>query len=388
MKRTMPTPQRRRGAIVVLTAFMLVFMLAMMALAIDTGYLLVARTELQHAADAAALAAAADLIPDNGGLTGTPDMSAEITSARNRAVQFAAANRVCQVAPVVNPNTSNSASGDVVIGYLANPSDPAQTMDLTKLNQANAAQVRVRRTAGENGEVNLFFSRVLGINSRALEATATAAIRTQSFSGFQAPTDGSNLPILPIALNLDSWNNMLNGQGQDQLGWDAAKGLTHQGDKVLEVELYPDSATPGNFGTVDIGTSDNSTSDLARQILNGVTPQDMAALPSGQLALDSNSELFLNGDTGVSASIQNELKDIIGQPRMIPIYKSVVNPGGNASYTICQFVGIRVMAVKLNGALKLKSVTVQPAYVALKGGTGGGGQTSKYVYSYSVWLVR
>jgi hypothetical protein len=73
---------------------------------------------------------------------------------------------------------------------------------------------------------------------------------------------------------------------------------------------------------------------------------------------------------------------------MMPVYTSVANPGNAATYTICQFVGIRVMAVKLNGALKLSGLTVQPAYVAMKGGTGGGGQTSKYVYSYGVWLVR
>ena len=73
---------------------------------------------------------------------------------------------------------------------------------------------------------------------------------------------------------------------------------------------------------------------------------------------------------------------------MIPIYKSVANPGNTSQYTICQFVGIRVMAVKLTGALKLKSVTIQPAFVATKGGIGGAGQTSKYVYSYSPWLVR
>jgi Flp pilus assembly protein TadG len=367
---------------------MLVFMLALVALAIDVGYLLLARTELQNVADAAALAAAADLIPDSGGLTGTPDMSNEIATARNRAVQFAAANRVRNVAPVVDPNTSNSSSGDVVIGYLANPSDPTENLNLAKLNQANAAQVRVRRTAGQNGEVNLFFARVLGINSRAVEATATAALRTESFKSFKTPEDGSNLPILPIVLKLDAWNDMLNGIGPDSLGWDASRGLEHKGDKVLEIELYPDSTTPGNFGTVDIGTSDNSTSDIARQILNGVTKQDMQALPDGKLAFNSNGELSLNGDTGVSASIQNELKAIIGQPRMIPIYKSVADPGDNATYTICQFVGVRVMAVKLTGALKLKSVTIQPAYVAMKGGSGDSGQTSQYVYSYSVWLVR
>jgi hypothetical protein len=46
------------------------------------------------------------------------------------------------------------------------------------------------------------------------------------------------------------------------------------------------------------------------------------------------------------------------------------------------------MDVKLTGALKLKSVTIQPAYVSMKGGTGGGTNTSQYVYSYNVWLVR
>ena len=49
-------PPRRRGAIAVLSAFLMVGMLAMVALAIDVGYLQVARTQLQQSADAAALA--------------------------------------------------------------------------------------------------------------------------------------------------------------------------------------------------------------------------------------------------------------------------------------------------------------------------------------------
>ena len=46
----------------------------------------------------------------------------------------------------------------------------------------------------------MFFSRVFGTTSRAVEATATAALRTESFAGFQTPDDGTNLPILPITL--------------------------------------------------------------------------------------------------------------------------------------------------------------------------------------------
>ena len=54
---------RRRGNIVVLTTLMLVVLLAMVAFAIDMGYIVHARTELQRTADACALAAAARL-PD------------------------------------------------------------------------------------------------------------------------------------------------------------------------------------------------------------------------------------------------------------------------------------------------------------------------------------
>jgi Flp pilus assembly protein TadG len=386
--RTSSAPTSRRGAMIVLTAIMLVFFLGLAAFAIDIGIMLLARTELQNAADAAALAAAGDLIPDSGGLTGNPDMTGEIASARAKAVQFAGLNQVRTTAPVVNLNTANSTTGDVVIGYLSNPSDPTQSMSFSNMNLANAAQVTVRRIASENGEVALFFSKVLGVNSKPATATATAAIRTEGFTSFSAPSDGSNLGMLPIALKLDTWNSMLAGQGSDSYGWSSTKGVTNKGDSVLEMDLFPDSTTPGNFGTVDIGTTDNSTSDIARQVLYGISPQDMQALPNGSLGFDANGQLSLNGDTGVSASIQNELRSIIGQPRMIPIYSTVANPGDNATYTIVQFVGIRVMDVKLTGALKLKSVTIQPAYVAMKGGTGGGNQTSKYVYSYSVWLVR
>ncbi len=50
---------RRRGVIAVLAAVLFVILLGMIAFAIDVGYLGLARTQLQAAADASALAAAA-----------------------------------------------------------------------------------------------------------------------------------------------------------------------------------------------------------------------------------------------------------------------------------------------------------------------------------------
>lgn len=378
----------RRGSIVVLSAIMLIFLLGLVAFAIDVGVMEVARTQLQQAADSAALAATSELV-DDGTLAGFPDLSAETTSARNVAVQFAAANLICSKAPAIDPNVSNSASGDVVVGYLANPSDRTQTMNFSDPNAANAVQVRVQRTTASNGEVSLFFGKIFGQGSQAMQATATAAMLT-NFGGFKAPADGSDLGILPFALDEYTWNDMLAGGGSDSWTWnDSQQQITAGSDSVREVNLYPQgTGAPGNRGTVDIGGSNNSTADIARQIVDGVSPSDLAQMPGGTIALNAQGELSLNGDTGISAGVKDELASIKGQPRVIPIFRTVTGPGNNAQYTIVAFVGVRILDVVLTGPMGNKRVTVQPANVKIEGGiAGGSNQTSYYVYS-PVWLVR
>ncbi len=72
--------QDRRGSVLILVAsFMIVFM-TIIAFAVDYGYLLVVRTDLQRAADAAALAAARDLTPDALGLQTGADVAARATA--------------------------------------------------------------------------------------------------------------------------------------------------------------------------------------------------------------------------------------------------------------------------------------------------------------------
>ena len=53
--------QNRSGAIIVLTAILLVVLFAMLALSLDVGYVAVVHTELDRAVDAGALAGAAML---------------------------------------------------------------------------------------------------------------------------------------------------------------------------------------------------------------------------------------------------------------------------------------------------------------------------------------
>ena len=372
--------QKRKGNVLALTVVMMVALFAFLAFAIDLGYLHVARTELQRTADAAAIAATGDLI-DRDALYGDSSPWLIALSARNTAVQFALANPVTTQHPTL-------AWEDVTVGYLANPFDPSSQLDPNSSNPPNAAQVRVRRTTDRNGEVPLFFARVLGFDTSAVEAQATAALLT-SFRGFRVPSSGEPLGILPFALDLQTWEDLLAGVGTD--GWSWNSGLeeaTGGPDGILEVNLFPqDVGEPGNRGTVDIGGDNNSTADLARQISEGISAEDLEH-HDGKLELDENGEFVLNGDTGISAGVKDELATLKGETRTIFLFREVSGPGNNAQYTIVGFAGIRIMDVNLTGNMSNKRVIVQPAIVVSQGGIPAtAGQPSHFVYS-PVWLVR
>jgi Flp pilus assembly protein TadG len=371
---------RRRGNILALTAILMIVLIAFVALAVDVGYLYTVRNELQRSADAAAIAAAWELVDHDGNATNS-NATNLTTSARSAAVQYAAFNKVGAEAPLL-------ATNDVNVGYMANPSDPSESLGPTPSGGLpNAVYVRIQRTNTQNGQVPLFFSRVLGFDSTAAEADATAAL-VSGFDGFTTPGDGSNIDILPYALDLNTWNN-LTVNGTDSYSYNpSTKTVTLGGDGIKEVNLFPQgTGASGNRGTVDIGSSNNSTSDIARQIVDGITPADLAH-HGGELSFCECGELHLNGDTGISAGVKDQLTSIIGKPRIIPVFSEVVGPGNNADYTIVKFVGVRVMAVKLTGSMSSKHVMIQPCNVVAKGGKYEPGATgSQYIYS-PVWLVR
>lgn len=372
---------RRAGNILVLSAIMMVMTMAIMAFALDVGSLLVARTELQRAADAAALSAAWDLIDQNA-LSGNADATALGTQARNTAVSYASFNKVLS-------NSLSVAASDVEVGYISDPTDPAATLDTASIEPPNAVRVRVRKSSVLNNPVSFGFARVIGINSQSMEAQATAALIT-SFDGFRTPGDGGNLGILPIALDEPTWDNLLEGGGTDAWTWDPATKTASPGsDGIKEVDLYPKgNGSPGNRGTVDIGSNNNSTSDLSRQITDGVTPADLAH-HGGELKFNASGTLDLNGDTGISAGIKDDLASIIGEPRIIPIFRTVVGPGNNATYTIVKFVGIRILDVKLTGSQSSKRVVVQPAAMVARGAIPSTATSGRSNFMYSpVWLVH
>jgi hypothetical protein len=173
--------------------------------------------------------------------------------------------------------------------------------------------------------------------------------------------------MLPLALDQPTWVDVLDGGGSDNWRYDpTTKAITSGSDGMREVNLYPlRTGAPGNRGTVDNGSSTNNSADLSGQIRHGVSPSDLNHIGS-ELKLNNNGELFLNGDTGIRAGIKDDLASIKGAPRVIPIFREVLGPGNNATYTIVGSAGVRIMNEQLTGSKSSKQVIIQPALMISK----------------------
>ena len=137
--------KNERGVVIIWSAFFMIMMLGFVALGIDVAKIMATRTELQNAADAAALAGASGLNLETGQLD--PD------SAVTRAQQTSAYNKAFVDAPV----SVTLLAADVQV-------DPNE----------NTCKVTVRRNPSTDGAMITHIAQVLGIKTVDVNATATA----------------------------------------------------------------------------------------------------------------------------------------------------------------------------------------------------------------------
>ncbi len=369
-------PRNRRGAALVFSVALLFGLFGFLAFSIDTGFLGGAKAEMRRTADAAALAGCWEIYDQ---LNRGESLDSCLDLVGLQGSQMAAQNLICNASPYVNPSPN---SADIAIGYLNSLSSGIITNNSSA--PFFAVRVNVSRTLTKNGEIPFFFGRIYGENGRGMTTSATAVMARQ-ITGFKTPDDSSQtLDILPFALDQQTWNALLDGLTSDNYSYDAETGAVTPGaDGLLEVNLYPQgTGSPGNRGTVDIGPSNNSTKDIARQILQGISVSDLDALGK-PLSLDSDIGLTLNGDTGISAGVKDELASIVGEKRIIPVFSTVSGNGNNATYTITKWVGVRILDVKLTGKMSGKKLVVQPAPIIARNGiiSKTGGSYSDFVLS-------
>jgi Flp pilus assembly protein TadG len=369
----------RRGAAAMVFALLLPVLVGFIALSVDTSIIAAARSQLSTAADAAALAGAQQLANEYR-VRGVTDMSSQITTANDSAIAFAAKNKVFNQPVSLVAGTIWTNSGDIQVGYL-DPNNPHSSLVTTPALAPtfNSVQVTARRDTSRGGQIPTFFSSLMGFRGGSLNVPSTATVTNYTISGYKN-VNGLNAKLLPIVLDVTTYNAMMAGVGTttgaatDQYSYDPVNKTVSNGpDGVAESVLYPvASGNPGNWGTVKVGVSNNSTSVLAAQIQYGITPSQLATFPNGTIALDTTltpPSITFGGNPGISAGIKSALDAIIGNPVAIPIYDQSGGNGNNAWYRVIAFASVRVMAVNFQG--NPKYVVVQPALLtdptAIKG---------------------
>lgn len=197
-----------RGATLGLAAVAMVVLLGMVALAVDVGMIMSARTEAQRTADAAALAAAGEAFI--GGPSGT---MAQQQLARQVAADYAAEHEVMNEQVTIDQNTDVTFPG------------------------TDSVRVRVRRTDGSpDGPVGTIFARVLGFGT--VNVTADATARVTEATQVTCP--------LPLVL-IDKWSE---GDGREP---DADDTYDPDNDPDDGVADFYDRETTG-YDESDVGS--------------------------------------------------------------------------------------------------------------------------------------
>jgi hypothetical protein len=273
----------------------------------------------------------------------------------------------------------------------------------------------LRNQAGSgNGDAPapLFFAKIFGMDSKSVQATSTAAILPSN--GFRVVEEDDRANVMPFAFNdqlwdrliraqkylddhpstnLNNWNTLkqiqdpnypnsnpieplfganTNGAGNPvQLFFDSytrnndTGAVSNGADGKLEVNIYPKQVNvggtaSGNHGTIDLGTGNNSTNDLRRQIREGLNADDLSNFENNEIVLREDDPLDDGGDPGMSSGMSDALNDVIGECKAIALYNSLSGNGNNSVYTLVRFVSGSVMHVQLNGNQNSRHVYYQP----------------------------
>lgn len=260
MKRLIPTIKDQAGAVTVTVAILMFVLVGIAALAIDIGYLLVTRNELQNVADAAALAATNKLGNNYLNMTnaeqldyecGTVEFSFDCTDIVTVAQEVGLANQAGQVDIVINPN-------DVFIGVwdfsIPPPFDPSNDPFTEQDAQPRAVRVIARRDETANNPITTFLAGIFDVDTMAVSAVATA-----SLSGQGTAAEGEL--ELPIGIDAGFFNDpdedgfchdeiVLHPTDLSCAGWTSfnlGNGVPNMRDLISGIEESPEADMQGEF---------------------------------------------------------------------------------------------------------------------------------------------
>lgn len=185
--------KKQKGATAVTVGAMMLMLLSFAALALDIGNVMVAKNELQNAADAAALAAAPCLYP-----------RAQCGNSNNSAPDWTTAEQKAKDSVALNYSQGTQLSvGVASSGYwniTGNPGVLEPPPFTPTSNDYPAVRVSITKTnANANGAVSMVLAKLFGVNSMSLSATATAVVASPGTAG-----PGS---LFPLAISQCMYDN-------------------------------------------------------------------------------------------------------------------------------------------------------------------------------------
>ena len=315
-----------RGVTAVVVAIALSVLVAFAAVAIDVGYFLSTRNELQNVADAAALAGARTLgrLYECNGVTTctTPTPMTyedQLTYVADEVAIKSAVTGIAALNQAGNKSGISIADTDIAIGTW----DAASKALTATLTSPDAVHVTAKRDASANGPISTFLAGIMGINTVNVSATATAALTGQSAAG------PGGLPI-PVAIN-KTWLSTLPCNSNLTFhpssagvcaAWHSYDGSTYK-PNASDMRKMIDAITAGTYSSPEttVGrTSYDFTNGTLASLFTSSTIQDlfntMKIKNDGILDKDENSATWTTAvavyDDAVEGCSPNGAIKIVG----------------------------------------------------------------------------
>ncbi len=219
----------QRGAVLILVAAGLVMFLVFVALALDIGYALVVKNELQNVADAAALAGARYMGFTYEGKTYQEQADFTFTRA-----EIVAPTQAVSLDNKGGNLPINMLDADIEIGKWNSGS--RTLYDIGNMNMPDAVRVRARRDTTANGPISTFFARIFGVNTADVTSTATAALTGQGTAeegGLPVP-----LGVSQVAAGNPPWCGkriQMHPTKESCAGWHTFDSATHSASQLRQI---------------------------------------------------------------------------------------------------------------------------------------------------------
>lgn len=358
--RTLTSHPTRPGAVTPLVAILMVFFMAVIAFAVDLGYIILVQSDLQNAADSASLAGAHPLmqgyvkysLPNQAPEEKQAILTQTLADARAKAREYAGYNSAGDAPSLAIRDE------DIEFGF-TNASGTYTPLP-SYSGFPNTIKVLLRRDAQTNGEVALFFAPVVGTDSTALTATASSTIH----GGALDALNSDQLPrALPMTYDIDHWNQFL-VTGEDPDG-----NISYADNGQPQLLVYPSIKYAGNFGQLALDGSHAGASEIRGWIDNGLSSSDITSLQTLNLMpLSAQPPDTWNwvGNPGMKSSTIMAVNDYVGGTYLLPLYKAKnssesdyqagVGNGSHYYYNIEAFVAVTIMQPDKSN----KEIIVQP----------------------------